>query len=141
GGSVRRQGTHESTRGVLRVSDLTHADFLRQRHVLEPVEQRSAQRTDDPELRKVHVRVDEPWHEKAAAPISDWRPRGLRMRGADALEISARRHAAIANQQPAVPVAGKFAAGRMENGGAKELHQGSGVMAQGARFAWCEVRW
>ena len=46
-------------RGILRVGDIRHARFFGQRHVLEPVEQRPAQRADDPQLGKVDVRVDE----------------------------------------------------------------------------------
>ena len=66
---------HEALRGRPRVGGVGHPRLLRQRALVEPVEQLQAHRADHGDLREVHVGVDEARQRDAVAAVLDRRRR------------------------------------------------------------------
>ena len=78
---------------------IRHARFLRQSALLQPIKQGVTETSDDTNLRKMDVSIDEPGQQKAAAEIGGC---GFGVGVTQAAVIAACGNTTIANQQAAI---------------------------------------
>jgi hypothetical protein len=100
GGAVRGERLNETLRRIDGIGRIRHARFFRQCHLVEPLEQREpAATSNDMQLRKVDVRVDEPGDEASTPPVGDFRSR---RECPHPRELIAGDRASVFDQQPAI---------------------------------------
>ena len=135
---VRSQRAKKLASRVGGVRDARHSNFLGKRHMLQPVQQRAAERPDDSKLRKVNVRVDEAREQESPAPVGGCR---TGMRGSHNVVVAGRENAALVDEQPAVFVTYERSgiadveiegiSGRVENCRPKQLWTGGSHFSAG----------
>src|SRR5580765_2289310 len=122
--AVRRKRSDKPARGVGGVCNIGHRCFFRQRGMFQPVEQRSAEPSNDAQLWIVDVRVHEPWQHDAVTPIDD---RGAGIHASYVVKAAARDDASVTHEQSPISVdlegavLAKGIGAGVEQSGAKEL--------------------
>lgn len=98
---VRSQSMQKAPRGGGGVFGVGHTRFFGQRDVIEPIEQSTPHRSDNSELRKMSMRVYQPWNQDAVAAVDCL---DVRMSAVDVVVTAARDNPASIDKKGAIVV-------------------------------------